>query len=277
MEDDRAPLPGSSDGGDGVVDVVGEARWPMVGAVVAAIVLTLLLPDDLRLGPNWALPVLEAALLVTLIASDPGSITRRSRELRAVGIALVAVLGLSALVATGSLIDSLLTGGPETDSASELLRAGANVWTSNNIAFALLFWELDGGGAAARARGLPTYPDIAFPQQLNPHIAEPGWRPRFIDYLDLGFTYATASGWIVGRLHAANRAAALVGFLVSVWIVTALELPLLSWLAPTVFSVTVVPLLPMMLMMTGIAAPVAILLGGFWGLRGRHRGGAAAG
>ena len=50
------------------------------------IALTLLLPDDLRLGPNWALPVLEAGLLVTLIAGDPGSITRRSRELRAVGI-----------------------------------------------------------------------------------------------------------------------------------------------------------------------------------------------
>ena len=69
----------------------------MVAAVVAAIVLTLLLPDDLRLGPNWALPVLEAALLVVLIVGDPGSITRRSRELRAAGIALVAVLGLSAM------------------------------------------------------------------------------------------------------------------------------------------------------------------------------------
>jgi hypothetical protein len=164
----------------------------MVGAVVAAIVLTLFLPDDLRLGPNWALPVIEAVLLVTLIAGDPVSITRRSRELRAVGIALVAVLGLSAMVATGSLIDSLVTGGPETDSASELLKAGSIVWISNNIAFALLYWELDSGGAAARVQGVQTHPDIAFPQQLNPGIAAPRWRPRFIDYLYLGFTNATA-------------------------------------------------------------------------------------
>ena len=84
----------------------------MVGAVVAAIVLTLLLPDDLRLGPSWALPVLEGVLLVVLVVGDPGSITRRSRELRVVGIALVALLGLSALAATGFLIDSLVTGGP---------------------------------------------------------------------------------------------------------------------------------------------------------------------
>jgi hypothetical protein len=33
---------------------------------------------------------------------------------------------------------------------------------------------------------------FAFPQQLNPHVAEPGWRPRFVDYLYVGFTNATA-------------------------------------------------------------------------------------
>jgi hypothetical protein len=66
------------------------------------------------------------------------------------------------------------------------------VWISNNIAFALLYWELDGGGAAARAYGLPLHPDLAFPQQLNPHVAPPDWRPRFIDYLYLGYTNATA-------------------------------------------------------------------------------------
>ena len=193
MEDDRAsttPLSGSL--GDGAGDVVGEPRWPVAGAVVAAIVLTLLLPDDLRLGPNWALPVLEAVLLVVLIVADPGAIDRRSRALRVVGIALVAVLGLSAMAATGFLVDSLITGGPETDSAGELLKAGSIVWISNNIAFALLYWELDSGGAAARAHGLPPYPEIAFPQQLSPQVAAPGWRPRFIDYLYLGFTNATA-------------------------------------------------------------------------------------
>ena len=193
MEHDQAsttPLSGSSGDGDG--GVVGEPRWPMVGAVVAAIVLTLLLPDDLQLGPNWAIPVLEAVLLVVLIIGDPGSINRRSRVLRAIGIALVGVLGLSAMAQTGFLIDSIITGGPETDSASELLEAGSIVWISNNIAFALLYWELDSGGAAARAHGLPPYPDFAFPQQLSPHVAVPGWRPRFIDYLYLGFTNATA-------------------------------------------------------------------------------------
>jgi uncharacterized membrane protein len=173
-------------------DVVGESRWPMAGAVLAAMVLTVLLPGTLRLGPQWVLPLIEGLLLVALIASDPATISRRSRELRALSIVLVSVLVLGALWATVQLIDDLIHGGAVTNSASELLEAGTVVWVSNNIAFALLYWELDGGGAAARAHQLPTHADFAFPQQLNPRIAPPDWRPRFIDYLYLGFTNATA-------------------------------------------------------------------------------------
>ena len=63
---------------------------------------------------------------------------------------------------------------------------------SNNIAFSLLYWELDSGGAAARAQRRRTRPDFAFPQQLNPELGWTDWQPRFIDYLYLGFTNATA-------------------------------------------------------------------------------------
>jgi uncharacterized membrane protein len=169
-----------------------EARWPMVGAIVAAMVLTVLLPDDIRLGPTWVLPSIEAVLLVAVIAADPRSVTRRARELRVLSIGLVSVLVIGALWSTVLLIDDLIHGGPETNSAADLLEAGTVVWVSNNIAFALLYWELDGGGAAERTLGAPTYPDLAFPQQLNPKIGPPGWRPRFIDYLYLSFTNSTA-------------------------------------------------------------------------------------
>jgi len=169
-----------------------EARWPMVGAIVAAMVLTVLLPDDIRLGPTWVLPSIEAVLLVAVIAADPRSVTHRARELRVLSIGLVSVLVIGALWSTVLLIDDLIHGGPETNSAADLLEAGTVVWVSNNIAFALLYWELDGGGAAERTLGAPTYPDLAFPQQLNPKIGPPGWRPRFIDYLYLSFTNSTA-------------------------------------------------------------------------------------
>jgi hypothetical protein len=152
-------------------DVVGEARWPMAGAVLAAMVLTILLPDAVRLGPQWLLPLIEGVLLVAVVAGDPGKISRRSRRLRALSIVLVSVLVVGALWATVLLIDDLIHGGAVTNSASELLEAGTIVWVSNNIAFALLYWELDGGGAAARAHLLPTHHGFGFPQQLNPRIA----------------------------------------------------------------------------------------------------------
>jgi hypothetical protein len=60
------------------------------------------------------------------------------------------------------LTSHLINGGKETDSAEALLTAGSTVWASNIIAFALLYWELDGGGSAARARHPPEHPDLAF-------------------------------------------------------------------------------------------------------------------
>ena len=41
----------------------GEPRWPMACAVIAAMVLTVLLPDSLRAGPKLLLPVLAGLLL----------------------------------------------------------------------------------------------------------------------------------------------------------------------------------------------------------------------
>ena len=166
----------------------------MAGAVLAAMVLTLLLPADVRPGPSWLLPSIEGALLVAVIATDPGRITRRSNEVRRpVDRARHGARAQHALGdrradrrADQRRLDHQLRERPARS------RRARSVWLSNCIAFALLYWELDGGGAAARAHQLPAYPDLAFPQQSNPRLAVPGWRPRFVDYLYLGVTNATA-------------------------------------------------------------------------------------
>jgi uncharacterized membrane protein len=82
--------------------------------------------------------------------------------------------------------------GPAHEQARTAAGGGGIVWVSNNIAFALLYWELDSGGAAERAHALRDHPDLTFPQQMNPDIARANWRPRFIDYLYLAFTNAMA-------------------------------------------------------------------------------------
>ncbi|MFF0446389.1 hypothetical protein ACFYT4_08230 [Streptomyces sp. NPDC004609] len=173
-------------------EVYGEARWPMAGAVVAVMALTLLVPDDLRLGPPWLLPLVEGLLLVAQIAGDPGRIDSRSAALRTASIALVGVLALSSIWSTVRLVDDLLHGGPETDSATGLFQAGGIVWFSTVLTFSLLYFELDSGGPAARAHHMPTTPELAFPQQLSADLKAAQWRPRFIDYLYLGLTNSTA-------------------------------------------------------------------------------------
>ena len=172
--------------------MVGEARWPMAVAVVAIIALTILLPNSLIVHPRWGVPIAEALLLVAVIIGDPGKIDRRSPRVRALSITLIMLLVATTLWCTGVLIAQLIVGGAATNSAATLLAAGGIVWVSNCLAFGLLYWELDCGGAAIRAHGLPAHPDFAFPQQLNPELAPDDWRPRFIDYLYLGFTSATA-------------------------------------------------------------------------------------
>ena len=147
----------------------------------------------MRLGPSWLLPLIEGGLLGALIVGDPGKIDRRTTPLRRLSLGLVTVLILGALWATALLISHLINGGKQTHEASALLEAGAIVWVSNIIAFAFLYWELDGGGAAERAHRPPDrVVDLAFPQQMNPNLAPPGWRPGYVDYLYLGFTNATA-------------------------------------------------------------------------------------
>lgn len=96
-----------------------------------------------------------------------------------------------------------------------------------------------------------------------PHAVDWRW-PQGLVILSVGFGYGVISGWIVGRVHHVHRVAAVFGFLASALIAPIIELPLLYWLAPSVFFVTVIPMLPMALVATYIAAPVAILIGGFW-------------
>ena len=96
-----------------------------------------------------------------------------------------------------------------------------------------------------------------------PHAADWRWPQGFV-ILAVGFGYGILSGWIVGRVHHVHRVAAVFSFLASALIAPMIELPLLYWLAPSVFFATVIPMLPMALAATYIAAPVAILIGGFW-------------
>ncbi len=172
--------------------VRGESRLPMATAVLVLMGLTVVSPAHLSFFPGWLLAAVEGILLLILMIGDPGRIDRETPWLHWTSVLLVAVLLTSALASTTLLVLDLLSGAPVTAEAGPLLVAGAKVWLTNNIAFALLYWEFDDGGPIERAHGLPDHPDLAFPQQLNPDLAKPGWRPEFLDYLYVAFTTANA-------------------------------------------------------------------------------------
>ena len=173
---------------------LGESRWPPALALLAFMVINIALrvwlPHEGALRVPWAVPAVEAVLLILLLLG-PAATARERRWLRPVAVTFVAVLVLAALWATAVLIRDLIDGTGVTQSPSELLASGAVVWLGNNIAFAMLYWLMDGGGPVMRARR-PEPVDLAFTQHMSPELAAPGWRPVFLDYLHLGFTNATA-------------------------------------------------------------------------------------
>jgi len=169
-----------------------EKRWPLFGALAVAIAVPLLLPARFSVGPNWIVPAVVALLLVAIVVADRARDGRRPILVRVLSLALVAILVAAAAGVTARLVIDLVEGGPETNSATDLLSVGFGVWLYTILAFAFLYWVLDGGGPDTRLWTPPDYPDLAFPEQLNPVVTVPGWRPQFFDYLYLGFTNATA-------------------------------------------------------------------------------------
>jgi uncharacterized membrane protein len=188
----REGASGDSGSGIGVVRASAERRWPMAFTLVLAMAVPLLLPPRFSLGVPWAVPAVEAPLLVAIIAIDRGRIDRRSTVGRVLSLVLLAVLIAEAVGVTGRLVVDLVQGGPETNSAASLLKTGFLVWFYTIIAFSFLYWMLDGGGPESRFLAPREFPDLAFPAQLSPEVAPRTWRPEFFDYLYLGFTDATA-------------------------------------------------------------------------------------
>jgi hypothetical protein len=172
-----------------------EPRWPVSAAVIAAIVLQWLLAPKLSLQPRFLLPALEGALLIGLSAANPIRIERLSGPIRAASIALILLITAANAASAGLLIKAIVTSDLQVapnKAPIALLASGAAIWGTNVIAFGLWYWEFDRGGPVRRLQGIRPYPDLLFPQMTVPELTPPGWGPRFIDYLYMSFTNATA-------------------------------------------------------------------------------------
>ncbi len=186
---------------------LGESPLLPTAAILAAAALYATLPSRFIAGSSsavfsvvrWMVPGLTVLLLVALVVSVPHGRLVRSLGLhvrkvhlgrRAAVLVVIGVVSIANATAIVLLVHLLVSGAQAQ--ARLLLRAGIHMWCLNVLVFALWFWELDNGGPAARQNAGPAGRDFLFPQQTLPELGLTDWQPRFLDYLYVSFTNATA-------------------------------------------------------------------------------------
>jgi hypothetical protein len=208
----------------------GENRLPPAVAVVVAVITYAALPEGLLVGPRFAIPVVELALLCTLLVTNPRRLVTQTRWSRATSIVLACVVIGTNLVALGMLVNTLTSSKAE---GTSLLLAGMQVWVTNVIGFGLLFWEVDRGGPVARhtlARNQLPPADWRFSQDENQDAVREvaagssvasNWRPAFIDYLYVSLTNSSAFS-PTDTMPLTGRAKALMGLEATAALLTSL-------------------------------------------------------
>jgi hypothetical protein len=171
----------------------GEHWWPVATAMIVVAGLHVALPASYRIRPAWLFPSVVLALLAVLVIGDPGRIDRQKTWMRIAVGAVIALITLANLIGAARLVVDILTNNKLFAShPGGLLAAGAVIWATNVVAFGLWYWDLDRGGAAARAHRPFDNPAFVFPEMQNSDYVPAGWVPRFVDYLSLAFWTATA-------------------------------------------------------------------------------------
>ncbi|WP_448004518.1 hypothetical protein [Agromyces bauzanensis] len=168
-----------------------EHRWPVATALLAALAIYALLPNELLGVQRFVVVGVGLALLVPLVAVNPRRMTRQTAWTRAVSVGLALGLVAANQVTLVLLVLQLVGGGRD---APALLLAALQVWVANVIGFTMLYWELDRGGPVLRttaARDALPPADFRFPQDEDEDAvaevaarssATQDWTPRFWDY-----------------------------------------------------------------------------------------------
>ncbi|GAA4178912.1 hypothetical protein [Gryllotalpicola koreensis] len=196
-----------------------EHRWPVAIAILVALGLYTFLPSGLFEVQRYVVVGLGLVLLIPLVVLNPHRYTKETRFSRwaEVGLALVLV---AANQLTLALLIMQLT--RKSNGGGALLLASLQVWVTNVIAFALLYWCLDRGGPVARVtqpRAELRLADFRFPQDEDDDtVAEVAagsstksdWVATFVDYLYFSLTNAMAFS-PTDTMPLTTRAKALMG------------------------------------------------------------------
>ncbi|MCB5293988.1 hypothetical protein [Arthrobacter sp. SO3] len=169
-----------------------EHRWPAVIGLLIALGLYAALPSTFLPVIRYTVVGIGLVMLIPLLILNPRRMQKETRWSKRVATGQALLLVAANGVALVQLI-ILLTASGGGDGRT-LLLAALQIWATNIIAFALVFWELDRGGPVARRNShrdnLPAA-DFRFPQDED-HDAvtevstrssvKSGWVASFVDY-----------------------------------------------------------------------------------------------
>jgi uncharacterized membrane protein len=158
-----------------------EHRWAAAISIAIALTLYFFIPQKYQPLPHWIVPTLGALMLIPQVILNPVRFVNERPWSRWTSIALSIIMVLVNQVTIVFVIRELVAG---SATGPAVLLTAAQVWITNVIVFAFVYWELDLGGPFARrlhgSRETEEM-DFRFPQ----HDGAPGnknWEPAFFDY-----------------------------------------------------------------------------------------------
>lgn len=164
--------------------------WQLQCGVLAVMVLQYFTNSSFLPYDKFIIIAFEAVVLFALaiVTSDGYHRVSRSRRLLAmILITAVAAINIFSLI---FLVQALLFSDTSQINGHDLLVNGMTIYITNIFMFALLYWEMDGGGPDRRV-SIEKERDFLFPQMIHKGISQANWLPGFTDYLYLSTTNVT--------------------------------------------------------------------------------------
>jgi hypothetical protein len=192
--------------------------WQLQLGVVAIILLQFFTDDTFLPYNKFVIVVFEVFLMVVLGVVTSDAYHRVSRTRRFVALVLIALVAAINIFSLIFLLRALILN-HEVIEGARLLQSGLTIYITNIFIFALLYWEIDGGGPDRRV-AKSRQPDFLFPQMIHKGVSSEAWLPGFLDYLYVSTTNVTnfASADTVPLSHRA-KVMMMIQALVSVVIV----------------------------------------------------------
>jgi hypothetical protein len=164
--------------------------WQLQFGVIVVMGLQFLTGDSFLPFNKFIIIAIEAVLLVALAAVTSEGYSRVSKVRRFLALLLVSVVAAINIFSLIFLVQELMYGQFQGTNGHVLLQSGLTIYVTNIFMFALLYWEMDGGGPDKRVAEEKKR-DFVFPQMLHSNISGPMWLPGFIDYMYLSATNVT--------------------------------------------------------------------------------------